>query len=288
MKLKVLLIGANGQLGSDLIKFLKNEHLIPLTHRDIEITNYKNVRSIINKYKPQVVINTAAYHKVDECEKNPLKAFKVNALGTRNVALVCKEVNSVLVFISTDYIFDGKKGKPYIETDPPNPLNVYGISKLSGELFVRSILEKYFIIRTSGLFGLSGSREKGGNFIETMLKLAMGKKEIKVVDDQIVSPTYTFDLAQKIYQLIKIGKFGIYHITNKGECSWYELAKKVFELMNIKVKLQNISTEKFGATAKRPKYSVLRNFKLEKLGIDDLRTWDKAVESYLKIKRRVK
>ncbi|MBC8235355.1 dTDP-4-dehydrorhamnose reductase [bacterium] len=279
--MNIMLIGANGQLGSDLRKVLTTEELIPLTHADIEITDAAQVEAIIKHHQPEVVINTAAYHKTDECEENAEKAFQVNALGVRNLALSCREHNATLVHMSTDYVFDGKKGEPYTELDTPNPINVYGVSKLAGEHFVKYILDKYFLIRTSGLFGVAGSSGKGGNFIELMLRLADERDEIRVVDDQTLSPTSTVDLANKIKKLITTERFGLYHITNNGACSWYDFAAKIFELSGKKPNLKRTTTEEFGAKANRPKYSVLDNYNLRQIGMDDMRTWEEALATYL-------
>jgi len=286
--MKILLIGADGQLGTDIQKVIDRSELIPLTISDIDVTDKDSVSMAINKYRPDVVINTAAYTDVDGCEDHKEDAFAVNAVGVKNLCLACKENDAVLAHISTDYVFDGKKRKPYVETDPPNPGNVYGISKLAGEEYVRSMLRKYFLIRTCGLYGVAGCLGKGGrNFIESMLKLAKQKPVIRVVGDQVVSPTYTLDLARKIDQLIRTEHYGLYHIANKGSCNWYEFAKKIFELTGTKVKVESATTEEFKAKAKRPAFSALDNSNLRKIELDDLRTWDKALEAYLEEKKRI-
>jgi len=285
---KILLIGADGQLGNDICKVLDKKELIPLTISDIDITDKDAVSRIIGRHKPDVVINTAAYTNVDGCEDHDKEAFDVNAFGVKNVCLACKENDSVLVHISTDYVFDGKKGKPYTEADIPNPKTVYGISKLAGEEYVRSMLKKYFLIRTCGLYGEKGSMGKGGgNFVESMLKLAEQKPVIRVVGDQVVSPTYTLDLARKMSQLIRTENYGLYHIVNKGSCSWYEFAKKIFELTGAKVKVESATTDEFRSKARRPAYSVLDNSNLRKLGLDELRTWDEALRAYLEEKKHI-
>jgi len=284
--MKILVIGAYGQLGSDIVKVLSSEKVIPLTHKDIEIADELSVKNAITSYNPDIVINTAAYHNVKECEKNDIKSFEVNALGAKNLAIACKKKNIILVHISTDYVFDGKKRKPYIESDSPCPLNVYGISKLAGEYYIRYIWPKHFIIRTSGLYGLAKCRAKGGNFIDLMLKLAKEKDEIQVVDDEILTPTYTLDLAQKIKEIIKIKYFGLYHITNNGFCSWYEFARKIFEFSGLKVNLKRTTVKEFGGEVKRPRYSVLRNYALEKLGMDDMRNWEEALKDFLSVRLR--
>ncbi|MFH1710007.1 MAG: dTDP-4-dehydrorhamnose reductase [bacterium] len=284
--MKILLIGADGQLGTDLQKMINRSELTPLTISDIDVTNENNVSTIINKYNPDVVINTSAYHRVDDCEENKDKAFAVNAFGVKNLCLACKDAGAALVHISTDYVFDGKKGTPYVETDLPDPGTVYGLSKLAGEEYVRTILKKYFLVRTCGLYGAAGCLGKGGgNFVESMLNLAKREPSVRVVGDQIVSPTYTLDLARKIDQLIRTEHYGLYHIANKGSCSWYEFARKIFELTGAKVKLEKAATGEFKAKARRPAFSALDNSNLRKIGLDDLRTWDKALEAYLEEKK---
>jgi len=287
--MKIALIGADGQLGTDLQKVIPANELIPLTISDIDVTDKQNVSNVIKKHSPDVVINTSAYHRVDDCEDNDEPAFKVNAIGVKNLCLACKEIDCELLHISTDYVFDGNKGSPYVESDCPNPGTVYGISKLAGENYIRYMLSKYYIVRSSGLFGVRGCMATGGrNFIEMMLHLAREKGHVRVVTDQIVSPTYTLDLARKISQLIKTRKYGTYHITNNGQCSWHEFANKIFELTDIKVKLEKTTTGEFKSKAKRPAYSVLDNYNLRKIGLDDLPTWDKALKAYLDEKKKVK
>jgi len=284
--MKILIIGANGQLGSDIVRVLDSRQVIPLTHKDIEIADKDCVQKIITSYNPDIVINTAAYHNVKECEKDDIKSFKVNALGAKNLATICKKRDIILVHISTDYVFDGKKRKPYIESDSPCPLNVYGLTKLAGEYYIRYIWPKHFIIRTSGLYGLSKCRAKGGNFIDLMLKLAKEKDEIQVVGDEILTPTYTLDLAQKIKDVIKTEYFGLYHITNNGFCSWYEFAREIFKFSGLKVNLKRTTVKEFGGEVKRPPYSVLKNHNLEKLGMDDMRDWKEALKDFLSVRLR--
>ncbi|MCC7354843.1 MAG: dTDP-4-dehydrorhamnose reductase, partial [Anaerolineae bacterium] len=205
--MRVLLIGAGGQLGSDLVKALAHEDLVALTHSDIEVCDPASVRVALQTHTPQVVINTAAFHRVDDCEREPERAFAVNVHGARNLALACKEQGCALLHMSTDYVFDGRKGSAYDESDVPCPINAYGISKLAGEFFIRYLLDRYYIVRTSGLYGVAGSSGKGGNFVELMLRLAREGKEIKVVNDQTLTPTYTVDLAQALAQLIRTERY---------------------------------------------------------------------------------
>jgi dTDP-4-dehydrorhamnose reductase len=278
----VALIGANGQLGSDLARKLKENHtLVSLAHADVDITHPAELTSVFDRVKPEIVINTAAYHKVDEVEDNPAKAFDVNGLGIRNLALECRRTGAVLVHLSTDYVFSGEKGAPYSEEDAPEPVNVYGISKLAGEYFIRYLLDRYFIVRTSGLYGVAGSSGKGGNFIELMLRLAQENREIKVVNDQVLTPTYTVDLAQKIVELIGTRSYGLCHLTNRGECSWFEFARAIFELSGLSPRLLPTTTSAFGAKARRPAYSVLAHTKLSQAGLPDLRPWREALGAYL-------
>jgi len=278
---KVLLIGANGQLGSDLVRVLTDVDLIPLTHQDVDICEPVGLRATLRRHRPDIVLNMAAYHKVDECEVNAEKSFAVNALGVRNLALACRELDCALLHMSTDYVFDGSKKSPYVETDPPRPINVYGISKLAGEYFVRYILDRYWIVRSQWLYGVAGASGKGGNFVELMLRLAREGRDIRVVNDQVGSPTYTLDLAHKIAQLIKTEHYGLYHITNSGECTWYQFACKIWELSGLSPNAEPTTTAAFGATATRPSYSVLDNAALRAIGLDDMRPWEEALAAYL-------
>ena len=286
--MRVLLIRANGQLGSDLVRTLTDVDSVPLTHRDVDICEPVGLREMMRRYTPDVVINTAAYHKVDECEANVEKTFAVNTYGVRNLALACKEQGCALLHMSTDYVFggDAKRRTPYTEIDTPHPINVYGIAKLAGEYFVRYILDRYWIVRSQWLYGVAGASGKGGNFVELMLRLAREGRDIKVVDDQVGSPTYTVDLARKIAQLIKTEHYGLYHITNAGECTWYQFACKIWALSGLSPNAEPTTTAAFGATATRPAYSVLDNAALRTIGLDDMRSWQEALRDYLGERRR--
>jgi dTDP-4-dehydrorhamnose reductase len=293
---KIVIIGAYGQLGTDLVNKLREKkvinakqevdlQIISLTHSQLELCNDAEVREILTFLEPDVVINTAGYHRVDECEAYPEKAFQVNAFALRSLACVCRDLDTVLVHISTNYVFGGEQNRwlPYTENDLPRPVNVYGTSKLAGEKFVQNICPKYFIVRSSGLYGLAGSSGKGGNFVELMLRLAREGELIQVVNDQWLTPTYTVDLAQKIADLIINEQYGIYHITNAGNCSWYEFAGKIFEYTNVVPKLSPISTAAFGARAKRPRYAVLScQQSLEKMGSQTLQNWQDALKTYIR------
>lgn len=279
--MKILILGAGGQLGSELVNILQDDTLIPLTHRDIEMTDEQQVSNILSSNMPDIVINTAAYHKVDDCEDNVELSFATNSFAVRNLARICNELGIIFVHFSTDFVFGGDKHTPYVESDCPNPGSVYAVSKLSGELFVKNTCSKYFVIRTCGLYGAKGQSGKGGNFIETMIKLANSGKKIKVVSDQIITPTYVKELAAKVSQLIRTDKYGLYHITNNGECSWFEFASAIFELTGIKADISPTSSSEFASKARRPAYSVLENRHLGLLGLDDMTHWRNALKEYL-------
>ena len=282
--MKVLVNGANGQLGTDLCKVLQHFEVIPLAHKDIEIADMDSVKQALNKYKPDIIINTAAYVRVDNCEIEQDKAFLINALGARNVAVVVQELGAKLVHISTDYVFGGNsqpRTTPYTEFDMPISLSVYGKSKLAGEDFVRHLCQKHFIIRASGLFGIAGASGKGGNFVETILRLAKEKDELRVINDQVFSPTYTKDLAGKITQLINTEYYGIFHITNKGSCSWYEFAKEILKQAELKTTVIPVTSDRYSQKARRPCFSVLDNYHLRLLDMDDMRPWQEALRDYM-------
>lgn len=284
--MKAAIIGARGQLGSDLVKIFGKE-AVPLTHEDIEVTSIESCK-ILKEIAPNVVINTAAFHKTDACEDFPEKTFSVNAVGAKNVAEVCREINAISIYISTDYVFDGNKNEAYVESDLPNPINVYGISKYAGEIFTKNYCEKHYIIRVASLFGVAGASGKGGNFIETMITKAKKGEAIKVVNDMIMSPTYTKDAAFAIKEIItKELPFGVYHVTNRGSCSWFEFAETIFEILKLDVDLKPIKTEELSLKAKRPKNSSLKSEKLEKFGIE-LRNWKEALIAYLLEKGHLK
>ncbi len=276
-----VLIGANGQLGSELRQAFDDHDLVLLVHADFELTDAAQVKETLRKYRPSLILNTAAYNRVDECEDQPERAFAVNAIAVRDLAIAAKELGAVLVHFCTDYVFDGRGRRPYREVDPPGPLSVYATSKLAGEYFVRAILERYFLIRTCGLYGLAGSRAKGGNFVKTMLRLAQEGREIQVVGDQVLTPTSAEELARKVRQLVGTDAYGLYHITNHGECSWYQFATVIFELSGLRARLIETTSAAYGARATRPVYSVLDNANLRALGLDDLRHWRDALKEYL-------
>lgn len=282
--MKVVVIGSNGQLGSDVCSAFQTtqDWVVPLTHADVEIESLESVHQAVDMHHPQIVVNTAAMHHVDLCEQDPEQAFKINALGARNLALASNSVGAVLFHISTDYVFDGSKGTPYVEQDEATPVNAYGISKLAAEHFVRSIAKRHFVLRVSGLYGTSPCRAKGGlNFVELMLKLAREREELRVVDSEVLTPTPTADVAQQIVALKEVRNYGLYHATAEGACSWFEFASEIFRLADIKVKLGIASASEFPAKTPRPKYSVLENAKLKELGLNMFQPWQLGLKNYL-------
>lgn len=270
-------------MGSDLLAILRvDNEVMALGHAEIEVSDLGSVCSAINSVSPDIVINTAAYHKVEEVEENAAWGFAVNAIGPRNLALVCKELNAALVHLSTDYVFSGTKKRPYIESDCVEPVNMYGSTKAAGEMVLRYIWSRSYIVRSSGLYGRSGSSGKGGNFVELMLRLAREGRLIRVVSDQILTPTSTRSLALQIAVLIKTNAYGTYHATCQGECSWFEFAVEIFQQSGLKPDLASQSTAQSGARVKRPAYSVLENANLKRLGSDIMPDWKDALHQYLK------
>jgi len=267
-EIKTLILGAGGMLGRDLSKVFPDA--VKLTHTELNITDEARVCSTIEEIRPDVVINAAAYTNVDGCENNPELAFNVNGRALEYIARNCSSTGATLVHFSTDYVFDGSKNE-YVESDATNPINVYGESKLLGEKNIVENMSNYLIIRTSWLFGLHGK-----NFIDTMLRLSAEIQTVKVVNDQFGKPTFTLDLARKTPELIKLPT-GIYHITNEGSCSWYELARATIE------NVAPCSTDEFPRKAKRPKYSILTNTKTS-----PMRPWKEALNEYFELRKSMK
>lgn len=278
-----LLIGANGQLGSDLRRelSLSNRPVVALTHADLEICDHSKVRHVLKFYDPDVVINTAAFHKVEACEEDPGRAFAVNTVAVRNLTLACNIVEARLVQLSTDYVFDGAAASPYREDAAVNPVNVYGASKAAGEFFVRNFGRRHLLIRTSGLYGVAGSSGKGGNFVQTMLRLGRERGVVSVVTDQTLSPTYTHDLAGMIRHLVDSNAQGLFHVTNSGSASWYEFSQAIFDFSAMDVEVRPVLTETQSSPVRRPKYSVLANVSLLESGFQPMRPWREALQSYL-------
>jgi dTDP-4-dehydrorhamnose reductase len=279
----IVLVGANGQLGSDLCAELGSEmrNLVALTHHDLELRNHDQVAQTMERLRPGIIVNTAAFHKVEACEEDVEQAFAVNCIAIRNLARVADRLGSYLVHISTDYVFDGESGVPYSEDATPNPINAYGVSKAAGEFFVRNSCRRHLIVRTSGLYGVAGSSGKGGNFIQTMLRLGRRDGVVSVVTDQVLSPTYTLDLARMIWRLVRAEAQGIFHVTNAGSCSWFDFAKLIFKLSELPAEVLPITTDSMGATVKRPRYSVLASTRLGAGGFGSMRPWSQALADYL-------
>lgn len=277
--MKVLVTGSNGQLGYDVVQELQKRNIdcYGATRQDFDFTDFNAAESFIVNYLPDVVIHCGAYTAVDKAEDEPEQCFLVNATGTENIAKICKAINAKMIYISTDYVFDGEKDTPYEVDDKPNPINVYGKSKLAGEQSVQRLLEKYFIVRISWVFG-----EHGNNFVKVMLRLGKERKEISVVADQVGSPTYTKALAVLLCDMVQTDKYGIYHATNEGYCSWAEFAEEIFKAAAMDVKVKHITSAEYPTKAKRPKNSRLSKRKLSKNNFFLLYDWSFAISRYLR------
>lgn len=297
MKRKVLIIGSSGMLGTDLSQELRHDYDVfgaDIVRRasfairgfyKLDITKKQNVSAVIKNLNPDIVIHIAAMTDVDGCELDPRKAYRINSEGTKNVALACKAIGATLIYISTDFVFDGKRKNPYKEADKTNPLSVYADSKLRGERAVKKSLKNYYILRTSWLYG-----EHGKNFVDTILKIAKKEKVLKVVNDQVGSPTYTKDLAKAIHVLldkvfVRCTQYGTYHISNSGCVSWYDYAKEILKLSKSQTKVVPISSKELDRPAKRPKMSVLDNSKFIKFTGCKMRNWQEALRDYIVIVR---
>ena len=280
---RYVVIGATGQLGSDLVRtFDQPGELVALSTRDVDILDSARTRSMLETLRPTCVINTAAYNLVDRAEDDERSAFALNAEAVGTLAAICQAAGARLVHFSTDYVFDGAKRTPYLETDSPQPVSVYGESKLAGERLALERCERSVIFRVCGLFGLAGSLGKGkGNFVETMLRLAREGRPLRVVSDQVLCPSYTLDLARKVWKVLPKVAHPIYHLTNAGQVSWYEFARRALELAGLTADLTPVTAAEYGARARRPAYSVLAHAHLAALGEDDLRPWDAALPAYV-------
>lgn len=274
---KIVIIGANGQLGSELLKVYKDA--VPLTHEQIEIGDKQSVKKSLDRWKPGIVINTAAMHNLEQCELKPQTAWAVNVMGVKYLADWCKENKAILVHTSTDYVFGGNisRKKPYMEDDAIAPQSVYAISKAAGEFLVKN-LPRYFLIRTCGLYGVAGSQVKGGNFVDKRIDQITRGEIIHMVADQIVSPTYTVNLAQNMKKLLATRHYGVYHMSSTGSCSWFEFTKEILKLTGLKTKVVPVKSPQGSI---RPNYSVLSKSKLTKLGLNYMNSWQKNLRLYL-------
>ena len=277
--MKILVTGASGQLGYDVERELERrgiEHL-GTSSRELDITDREAVERLMTAYRPDAAIHCAAYTKVDLAEDEPERCWAVNADGTRNLAAACREIGAKMLYISTDYVFPGTGERSYETGDPTGPVNTYGRSKLAGELAVQSLLEKYFIVRISWVFG-----KNGNNFVKTMLRLAETKAELSVVCDQIGSPTYTADLAPLLCDMVQTERYGVYHATNEGTCAWSEFAEAIFELAGRQVVVHPIPTSAYPTRAARPLNSRMSKERLRDNGFQALPEWKNALARYLK------
>ncbi|MFH0853323.1 MAG: dTDP-4-dehydrorhamnose reductase [bacterium] len=273
--MKILILGCWGMLGHELMKIFEKEEVRGWDFKELDITDRKAVEKAINKLDPEVVINAAAYTSVDDCETSIDKALKINGNAVGYLASACAQNGSILVHFSTDYVFDGKKKAGNSEEDIMDPINVYGQSKAKGELLIQEVMTRYYIVRTSWLYGKNGK-----NFVDMMLNMAKEKRVARVVNDQNGSPTYALDLAETVALILKEEKpFGIYHVTNSGSTTWYDFAREIFKIMKQDVPLQAVTSKEFPRAAKRPEYSILLNSKLK-----PLRPWKEALRDYLNLK----
>ncbi len=278
----VVVTGAAGQLGADLVDAFAGERVHGLGRADLDVGDAGAVRRVLGALAPDVVVNAAAFTDVPRCEDEPAMAYAINAIAPRTLARVCRELGARLVHVSTDYVFDGTKGSPYVEADRPRPLNAYGVTKLAGEYEVLAAGGRHQVVRSSGLYGVRPCRGKGGNFVDAMLRAAAERPEVRVVADEVLTPTCTADLAAQLRTLALDGPPGLYHATNAGSCSWYEFAQAVFALGGLRTPLRPITAAEFAAPVVRPRYSVLANAALAGLGLDRMRPWRDALADCLR------
>ena len=278
--MRVLVTGVKGQLGYDVVKDLETRGYQPIgVDRDeMDLMDNDAIRTFIMELKPEAIIHCAAYTAVDKAEEEVEACYQINAEAVKVISECARELDVKLIYISTDYVFDGTKEGEYVETDLPNPINVYGASKLKGEQYVQQLLEKYYIVRISWVFGVNGN-----NFIKTMRRLGAERDELNIINDQVGSPTYTADLAPLLVDMMETDKYGIYHATNERTCSWYEFANEIFKQSGIEVKTNPITTDQYPTAAKRPMNSRMSKAKLKANGFNPLSTWQEALVEYLKM-----
>jgi dTDP-4-dehydrorhamnose reductase len=284
--MKIAVLGAAGQLGRDLCCRLPGE-VTPVTRADADLACPGAVGRVLHALRPAVVVNCAAYNLVDRAESEPASAFAVNTWAVRELAIACRDLDALLVHFSTDHVFglDGSRRVPWREDDAPGPVSMYGLSKLSGEYVVRGTCPRHLVVRTCGLYGRRGSGGKGGNFVLTMLRLAEQGRPLRIVADQVCTPTATADLADIVVHLLERGATGLFHATNSGSCSWYEFARAIFAAAGVRAEVTPITSAEYGAAARRPVYSVLDSGALRSLGAPPLRPWQEALERFLQERR---
>lgn len=282
--MNIVLIGKHGQLGSGLKQILLSQdfEVHAYSHHDLDITDYQHIQQMFKKIQPDIVINTSAYHVLGDCEKYPERAFAVNTYALKNLAEECSKQNIKLITYSTDYVFDGTKGEPYVEDDRPNPLQMYGLSKLAGEIACINYNPNSIVIRTCGLYGgLKGSKQKGGNFVITILEESKHNTTIDVSTEQIVSPTYAGNLAERTVELLQNNSArGIYHLVNEGYCSWYEFAKEIVRLKKLKLRIKPIDRGGTYVGIRRPLFSALVNTRAKSVGVS-MPSWENGLKEYL-------
>jgi dTDP-4-dehydrorhamnose reductase len=281
---RVAVIGSRGQLGSDLVEALQNcegFEVVPLTREQADCTNADAVRRTLLQTRPRIVVNCAAFVRVDDCEDHAKEAFEINAIGALHVARTCAEIDAMCVYISTDYVFDGTKANPYLESDPTCPINVYGASKLTGEHLVRQAAPRWLVVRMASLFGKTGARGKGGNFVETVIAKAKACEHLRVVNDGRISPTYSYDAAHALVQVLQSKATGLLHLTNHGSCTWYEFAAAVLATMGLSAEIEPVNSINYPTKAARPKNSSLASERLDGILSLPLRSWRSALTAYL-------
>lgn len=286
---KAVVFGCAGQLGVELEREFRQRgyDVTGLDRKQVDITNAEAVEAAVARVAPDVVLNAAAYNQVDVAESEPAAAYQVNGLAVRNIAVACRQSGARLVHYSTDYVFDGTAGRPYVETDPPHPLGAYAVSKLAGEYYARAYLDDALIIRTSGVFGLGGLQTARGNFIELMLRLAREGKPIRVVEDHIGSPTYAPLLAARTADLVERGVTGVIHCGGGTPISWFDFARMIFSEAGLQPDLRPTNEREYRTPARRPKYSALANQRMEELGVAPMPPLETAVRSYLQLRSRM-
>lgn len=284
--MKVVVIGAGGQLGSDLVPELRDwgHDVNPLLHAELDVTDAAACDSLIPGYEPDVVVNCAAYVRVNDAEKESDLAFSVNALGALNVARSAQSAGAMCVYVSTDYVFDGDKSGPYLESDAVNPLNVYGCSKLAGEYLTRQSCDRSLIVRVASLFGIAGSSGKGGNFIESIIARAESRQPIEVIDDLTISPTFTADASRAMVEMIRLGSTGIVHSVNSPPCTWYDLASYAVSEIGLDVPVGRTKSSAYPSTARRPVNTALASNRMAQIGVSELPAWQDAVSRYIQLR----
>ena len=270
--MKILIAGSKGQLGQELVEILPGQghEVVALAHGELNIADPESVERAVEAHSPELLVNAAAYTNVDGCEMETERAYSVNALGPRNLAQVCERLGCELLHVSTNYVFDGEGNRPYEPFDPPNPISAYGRTKLAGEEYVKHLSNRWYIVRSAGVYG------RGHNFVRTMLRVAKERDVLKVKEDEFISPTYARDLAEGIAEVLESGHYGLYHLTNAGSCSWYEFTQEIFRLTGIEVEVVPIPGSQYPLPAARPANGVLSS-----LGSPELRHWREALADYL-------